>query len=196
VDAVTNKDQMANMNKWDCWYGDLDPSRPESFGDPFTYSLGAKFLESCATIEDWGCGKGGFRPWCPPNARYIGIDGSATPFADRTADLALYRSRTEGIFMRHVLEHDERWARVLCNAAASFSSKMVLVTFTPEAPSTHVIAITDDIGVPDIAFRRHDLLEILENHGVMVVVETHRTETQYGVEQVFYCWKVREGLNG
>jgi hypothetical protein len=99
---------MSNLGKWNKWYTGLQGTLPSSFrfADTITYSLGAKFLEDCTIVEDWGVGAGGFKKYRPDA---IGIDGSQTPFADKIVDLVNYRSNVDGIFMRHVLE---RWARL------------------------------------------------------------------------------------
>ena len=56
--------------------------------------------------------------------------------------------------MRHILEHNYEWARILDNALASFTERMALILFTPEQEVTEEIAFRSDVGVPDIAFRR------------------------------------------
>ena len=51
------------MDKWNDWYKDLDPDMPSSFkySDTVTYEKGFNWLKPCKTIEDWGCGAGGFK---------------------------------------------------------------------------------------------------------------------------------------
>ncbi|MPZ20855.1 MAG: hypothetical protein GEV06_23545 [Luteitalea sp.] len=63
--------------------------------------------------------------------RYRGIDGTALPFCDEVVDLVQYRSTVPGIFMRHLLEHNDDWARVLDNALASLTERMVLDLSSP-----------------------------------------------------------------
>lgn len=171
----------SNLGKWDGWYEGL--SEPAPYGGDTTYQAGADWLAGCSLVEDWGCGKGWLRKFVPAD-RYRGLDGSATPFAAETVDLADYRSQVPGIFMRHVLEHDRRWQRILDNAVASFTERMALVIFTPLADHTHPIAYNRRIGVPDIAFHLDDLTERFGrstwNHEEML------TASQYGVETVFY----------
>jgi hypothetical protein len=171
----------AQLGKWDRWYAGV--TEPEAFGDTSTYELGAKYLARCRTVTDWGCGKGGMRLFVKPD-RYRGVDGSVSPFVDEIVDLAEYTEQSEGIFMRHVLEHDYRWRDILANACAAFTKRLVLVLFTPPADETHEIAFADDPGVPDIAFCIGDLAEFFEpfkwRH------ETLATATQYGTETIFY----------
>src|SRR5262249_21544228 len=97
------------------------------FADTATYRLGAKFLEDCAVVEDWGVGAGGFKRYRPDA---IGIDGSKTPFADKIVDLVSYRSNVDGIFIRHVLEHNYDWPRILDNPLHS-AKKVCVLFFVP-----------------------------------------------------------------
>lgn len=173
---------MSNAGKWDRWYAGLN--EPQSYGSSQTYAIGADFLVDCDTVEDWGCGKGFMRTLIDPK-RYRGIDGSRTPFADEVVDLVGYRSSVDGVFMRHVLEHDWRWAQILTNAAESAQRKLVLVLFTPLTDTTHEMAWNEDPGVPDISFALDDLLVHLGRF--VVVVEHLETATQYGVETVLLC---------
>jgi hypothetical protein len=45
----------------------------------------------------------------------------SSPRCAEVVDLAHYRSNVPGIFMRHILEHNYEWARILDNALASFT---------------------------------------------------------------------------
>lgn len=174
---------MTNLGRWNRWYADLE--EPQSYGSTETYQIGADFLADCDTVEDWGCGKGFMRTLIDP-VRYRGIDGSQTPFADEVADLVGYRSSVDGVFMRHVLEHDWRWAQILSNAVESAQRKLVLVLFTPIADTTHEISWNDDPGVPDISFSIDDLeAHILDKFDLEY--RQLKTATQYGEETVLLC---------
>lgn len=174
------------LGKWDRWYAGL--SEPTAYGSTVTYEMGAKFLDGL-DVEDWGCGKGWMRTLIPPD-RYRGIDGSHSPFADQIVDLAEYRSETPGLFMRHVLEHNYGWRRILENAVASFTERMCLVIFTPFGDVTREIAFADDLGVPDISFRLPDLLTaMLHDSKISWTSEDVESATQYGSEAVFYLTK-------
>jgi len=61
--------------------------------------------------------------------------------------------------MRHVLEHNYDWVRILDNALASFNERMVLILFTPERAATQQISFQPVVGVPDIAFRLADITD-------------------------------------
>lgn len=147
-----------NVGKWDRWYSLVD--EPGPYADSSTYRLGAEWLAGCELVEDWGCGKGWLRTLVDPD-RYRGIDGSCSPFADEIVDLVDYRSTVPGVFMRHVLEHDVRWAQILDNAVASFTERMALILFTPFAATTRIIGWDDDPHVPNLSFAFTDLTERL-----------------------------------
>ncbi len=117
-------------DKWNGWYENLKLTDCGSFkyGDTSTYEMGYNFLESCDKIEDWGCGAGGFKRFFKNLNKYVGVDGSKTPFADIKTDLLIYNSNVDGIFMRHVLEHNYEWKKILENALKSFTQRMCLVS--------------------------------------------------------------------
>lgn len=156
-----------------------------AYGDDTTYIKGMEFLDGHGTIEDWGCGFGHAKNFVH-KSEYIGVDGSS-PFADKKVDLISYTSDTECIFMRHVLEHNADWRRILANAVASFKRRMVLVVFTPFGEVTRSIATSTSLTtfpVPDISFRREDLTQFFSH--LVHRGETLTTDTQYGEEHIFY----------
>src|SRR5436190_20051954 len=125
------------LGKWDGWYKDVKSMSSFRYGNTSTYQMGADFLADMPEVEDWGCGTGGFKRLY--NGKYIGLDGSKNPFVDKVVDLREYRSNVDGIFMRHVLEHNYDWQAVLENAVASFKKKFYLAIFTPFMDKTHEI---------------------------------------------------------
>ncbi|MGH9381140.1 MAG: hypothetical protein ACRD2Z_11075 [Thermoanaerobaculia bacterium] len=155
-----------------------------------SYLIGAEFLAGCATVEDWGCGKGWFSRFRTEG--YVGVDGSASPFASKVVDLEDYTSRVDGIFMRHVLEHNYRWRKLLTNALASFRDRMVLAIFTPwSSAGTEEIKFVRDVGVPNLSLDKEEL--VAELRGIeWKLLELVAPKTMYGVEHVFLMWK-REG---
>jgi len=181
----------SNVGKWAERYRSIIESFP--YGDDTTYIKGAEYLKDLRCVEDWGCGAGWFRTFIPAG-RYRGIDGSQSRFADITVDLTEYRSQAEGLFLRHVLEHNESWQLILENAMASFTQRMVLVLFTPFSDTTTVLAQYEIPGspgmfVPDISFSREDITSRL-NGCAWHLQENLHTDTEYGVEHVFYITKV------
>lgn len=184
---------MSNVGKWDRWYDGVTLDEPQTYGDDATYRMGAEFLRGCDPIYDLGCGKGGF--WSTLHAMglnnmVLGVDGSQTPFAGRIVDLTTFADRpAPGVFMRHVLEHNYEWEKILRNAVQLFTGRMVLVLFTPLQPETKQIAWNEDPGVPDIGFAAADIERLLEDHGLSYTRGTYRTGTQYGEETVFFVQK-------
>jgi len=178
---------MSNLNKWNNWYSNVKQIEP--YGVTASYQIGADYLSGCSVIEDWGCGKGWFRSVLPTNTSYIGLDGSHNKFVDRHVDLESYKSSPEGIFMRHVLEHNYGWENVLSNAVESFTKKMVLVLFTPWSEGeTKQIGFTDSVGVPDLSFSKKDI----EKHLLGLkyrFIELTSPQTFYGIEHIYLIEK-------
>jgi SAM-dependent methyltransferase len=153
-------------------------------GDDLTYKKAMDFLSDCEVVEDWGCGTAYAKRFCTI-PKYVGIDGSESKFADKVADLREYVSEADGILMRHILEHNHDWRKVLENALKSFKKKFVLVIFTPFQEKTKVLALNAGYGnVPDIGFRKQDLEDLLQ--GFAYSEQALRTKTQYGVEHIFF----------
>lgn len=183
-------DKDNNLGKWDDWYKSLTTEDIGSicYGDDLTYLMGSAFLADVTEVQDWGCGAGGFKRFC--RARYTGLDGSKSPFADRVVDLCVFASNAEGVFMRHVLEHNYEWQKILDNAVRSFKRKFCLILFTPFAEQTCEIAHNRQHGVdvPDISFSRHDI----ERHLAGLRWELFAnisTSSVYGVEHVYLIWR-------
>lgn len=183
------------MDKWNHWYKSLKPGTSPSefrYGNTITYSKGYEYLKSCSQIEDWGCGTGGFKTaFKGESFKYIGVDGSDTPFADMKVDLLTYKSVTTGLYMRHVLEHNYQWRQILANALDSFTEKMCLVLFTPFVDTETQLAhnLQHGVDVPDLAFKRSDITDMLDSRGIDYHIETISTSTGYGVEHVLYLNK-------
>jgi hypothetical protein len=85
---LENKILTGNVGKWDAIYRDLSVTTPLTYADAVTYLMAAAFLADVDEVEDWGCGVGGFRKFCI-SPRYVGLDGSKTPFADKIVDVHL-----------------------------------------------------------------------------------------------------------
>ena len=180
-------------DKWNEWYKNLNPNDLGSFryGETVTYKLGYDFLKGCNKIEDWGCGAGGFKRFFLNDNKYIGVDGSKTPFADIKTDLLKYISNTDGIFMRHVLEHNYEWKVILENACKSFQSKMCLVLFTPFSNETTEIShnLKHGVDVPDISFNKNELINLFKKYNIKHNLITINTDTGYNIEHIFYLIK-------
>jgi len=165
------------LGKW--IYG---TSPPVPYGEETSYRKAIDFLDGPHIVEDWGCGLAWARRFVK-RGRYIGVDGSWSLHADLITDLRLYRSRADAILMRHVIEHNWEWRKVLENALASFQKRFALVLFTPFSGETHSIGSSWGC-IPDLSFRKDDLIEMLRPFPF--TEESLRTQTQYGIEHLFY----------
>jgi hypothetical protein len=183
---------MSNVGKWDKWYEELSGEPPSAFryADTVTYLMAAAFMADVEEVEDWGCGAGGFKRFC--HGRYIGVDGSKTPFADKIVDLETYTSSVDGIVMRHVLEHNYNWEKILKNAVKSFRRKLCLVLFTPFSGPSGTTEITHNrehgVDVPDLALPQA-LIEEQFAECEFVIYDNLSTATGYGVEHVYLVWR-------
>ena len=178
-----------NLGKWDRWYKVLQVAhRGTMYGNATTYYMAAAFLTGCAAVEDWGCGTGGFKRFCP--GEYIGLDGSQTPYASKVAELTTYQSDIDGILLRHVLEHNYNWPKILAGAVRSFRRKLCIILFTPFSDTTREIAHNraKGIDVPDLTLAPGDI----EAHFSGLSWKLFRgieSKSQYGVEHVYCVWR-------
>jgi len=187
--------QECNINKWNGYYTNL-PNNPSAFlyGDTVTYEKAAQFLLDCKTVEDWGCGGGGFLRF---RKDAIGVDGSDTKFAiKKFIDLKTYSSDCDGIHMRHVLEHNYAWMNILKNALNSAKEKLVITFFIPVNDKGETVEISHNkslgVDVPDLSISEKEFLNLLKEHKPKISkVETLTlsTNTQYGKEQMFFIKK-------
>lgn len=131
----------------------------DRYGTDDTYRLAAAWLQGCRDVADWGAGSCYFRRFLAPSVRYVAIDGTANSPDVVLADLATYRGETDGIMLRHVVDMTEQWRDVLLNALASFLRRMVVITFTPDAPRTIIRKIKS--GWPIWSFNPDDLRAVM-----------------------------------
>lgn len=180
----------SRVGLWDRYYANARDRGV--YGDIETARYAADFFNHpyIEIVEDWGCGLGGFKLLLASRQQYIGVDGSKSPYADTVADLELYQSTADAIHVRHVLEHNPAWRKILKNALNSFRYRMVLTLFTPWSSATRVIArypnfLGTNRTMVDIAFNRAELLEHLVGYR-WTMRENLRTRTQYGIEHVIF----------
>lgn len=185
----------SNINKWDEWHKDISNNTQDSsykYGDTETYQIAANFLSDCKTIEDWGVGAGGFLIYSP---EAIGIDGSDTPFATKKfIDLCDYETKVEGIHIRHILEHNYEWDRILENALKSATKKICLTLFIPLNDGDTTIEkahnLKHGVDVPDLSISKDKFDEILLKYNPSIVETiTLETNTGYSTEIVYKITK-------
>lgn len=127
---------------------DYSKKVPIYYGPETSYRLAADFLGDCAVVEDWGCGACGAKSFFT-KPKYVGIDGSPG-FADIVEDLRLRISSTDGILMRHVLEHNYDWPRIVENAVKSARRKLAIVCFLEPRPWTELFCLTPGTTIPNL----------------------------------------------
>lgn len=175
------------LGAWDGHYDNL--TEPLAYGRT-SYATIAEFVRDCEDVQDWGCGGGALKVFLGEHQRYIGVDGSRTPYADVHADLTRYRSDACAVVLRHVLEHNDDWRDVLDNALASALRKLIIVLFTPTADETTVMFREPDYArVPVIAFRLDDLLDRLSPRVMHEVETVESPDTAFGTETFIRVWR-------
>jgi hypothetical protein len=95
--------------------------------------------------------------------------------------------------MRHVIEHNPHWEKILKNAVNSFNKKMILIIFTPFMDKTQIISQINNwqntgITMIDIAFKKEDITKFFSSIE-WTCEENIPTDTQYNVEHIFYLNK-------
>jgi len=92
------------------------------------------------------------------------VDGSQNNYADVCpVELSQRCSNTDGLLLRHVLEHNENWKVVLENAIRCCKRRLVIDLFIPFGPETKIIDRTTSSDtqypdIPNIQFKRDDLI--------------------------------------
>jgi SAM-dependent methyltransferase len=156
-------------------------SEPYPYGDITSYKLGVIFLDGYGAIEDWGCGLAYAKKFVT-KSKYVGIDITPSKFADKIIDLENYVSSVDCIFIRHLLEHNHNWKKILENAVSSFKKRMVIILFTPLSEKTHTL--NDN---PDYSFNLEEILGFIKNCNYKI--EKIISKTQYGEEHLIYIWR-------
>ena len=165
------------------------------FGSSMTYEMAAEFLDDCDIVEDWGCGRGGFTLF--RKKPIIGVDGTSTPFVHKIADLREYTSNVDGILLRHVLEHNRNWDKVLVNAINSFRKKLCVVLFVPlSEDGTKEVSKIEDPDIPTLSLDKDGFLGHL-NCGLVDYTYVGRlhTDSTFRNEHVYLITR-KPGLPG
>jgi len=191
-----SREAPSHASRLGLWENAYLGERPRAvYGDATTARVAGGYLNRAdiLTVEDWGCGLGGFKHCIGAGQRYVGIDGSRSSYSDLVVDLERYSGNVDAVHMRHVLEHNPGWTRILENALRSFGRRMVLTIFTPFQDLTRVIARYPNfngtgVEMVDIGFFRDDIVRLFGELR-WFSIENIRTDTQYGVEHMFFLEK-------
>ena len=90
--------------------------------------------------------------------------------------------------MRHVLEHNYDWQKILHNAIKS-ANKICIVMFIPFNDGDDKELAFNSIGVPDLSISKSVFYAILQQYNVKYRNEKYKTETQYNYEEIIYIEK-------
>lgn len=173
-------------------------TKRKMYSDPITATLASQWLniKEIKTIEDWGCGFGGFKDYVAPHQTYVGVDGSESAFVDKIEDLEKYTTVVDAIHMRHVLEHNQQWRIIFRNFLKSFEKRAVLTLFTPFTEKETIIKLRENAwgtgrSMVDISLPLDEITNIISEFSN---IKYHTrfdlvTETQYKIEHIFYLEK-------
>jgi hypothetical protein len=170
-----------SAGKWDYSKGQVI-----YYGPATTYVEAAKLLDVDGwTVADWGCGSAAAKKYFN-RAKYIGVDGSPG-FADKVADLREYHEPSDGILLRHVLEHNYDWPEILINALQAARKRLVIVLFLPMKKHTELYAITNG-GIPALNISESIFHSIVPNAPAPTVIQrddgtVHKAEWIYVVDK-------------
>lgn len=183
------RDPADVVGNWNHLWPEYGPPPEPDPAQVSTLARGAVLLQDCSLVEDRGCGNRAFEPhlrmWAPTCA-YRGVDGSGKGGADVVADLRDYQAPDEpdGIYLRHVLEHNYGWRRVISGAANDFARRLVLVLYTPPGGAERLYEWDTHADVPVLQGLGEDLYGILDGFGCVVRTERVLTGLRTGPETV------------
>jgi len=194
-DISTNAVSFSRLGLWNNFWHNRDPLKEAHTDANITMQHSISILkhENINDLEDWGCGNSVFKEYCKQlqSVKYIGVDGSNTGHQNIIADLTDYKSLVDCVYIRHVLENNDEYEKILNNALQSFKKILILILFTPllsSANTTQVINFTNLCGraIPDIAFKENEIPAIIEkNNCKYEKIEMSKTNTKYHVETIF-----------
>ena len=182
----------SRVGLWDSKYAG-NPER-QMYADPLSAELAGEWLrrDDIVTVEDWGCGFGGFSAYLGDWQSYVGVDGSASPHADVRADLISYTSQADAIHLRHVLEHNPDWRKILSNVLVSFRKRAVVTIFTPFSEVEQILAkypnfLGTGATMVDISLIKKDVDQMIADRlGVYKIEKEIKSNTQYGKEYIYF----------
>lgn len=163
------------IGKW--WHG--GPST--QFGLANSYMLAAAFLDGLPVVEDWGCGAGWARRYFL-RSTYVGVDGSKSPHCDVVDDCRTRGTRPDGIMLRHVLEHNPQWVKLLTNALDKFKSRLIVISHLATKP-TSILVQNEDAGFPSIWLGEDELLPLITPYRPIIIQTPNNEEISFLFEK-------------
>jgi len=154
--------------------------------------------EDIKTVEDWGSGACFLAKYLRPDIEYTPIDAATnieSKFTVNVVDLVDYKSSVDGIFLKHVLEHNYAWEKIFRNFLSSFKRRGVVVIFTPFSGDVDDRVITctyesqndkkESVRIPDISLSREKFDNIVKEYpGVSYTEQTIKWDSPYKIENI------------
>lgn len=179
---------VSMLNRWNNEYkNSLTQYGRRSYGAKKVYELAAAFLDGHGDVEDWGGGLAYFKRYIK-KSNYICIDGTMSKYCDKHIDLEEYRTKTDCILLRSVIEHNYNWKQVLSNAIDSFGKRMVLVIYTPFVDEENIISV-DPQGRPIISLVKKEIEEVFRPDVLIVKEDLVERSQPFSREHIYFLEK-------
>lgn len=169
---IKNSNKISRLGLWNnFWSSRINRKSKECIIINYCKQLIIK--NNITSMEEWGCGQAKIKSLIP-NIKYLGIDGSNTGYQNKIYDLVEYKSNIECIFMKHVLEHNVEWKKILENLIESFQKLCIIVIHTPYQDTTKVLGYSlneinkygYNINLEKIGFSKSDLSNIFNKYKI------------------------------
>lgn len=171
---------MSLMGKWQELHGAA--TEPRNFGEDLTYAIAMGYLRGCSEVHDWGCGTAYAQRYASPRQRYLGVDGTSTPWTAVVADLTQWCTPADGILVRHVLEHNTDWRSVLFNAVRSARVRLAVVLFIPLRTDARERDRTPHGSYRNLELPGAEVITMIERELRVEARFTLATESEFGSE--------------
>lgn len=176
---------MNNENPVGKWpYNEETPQG--RYGEESSYEAAVEFLDGLGLVEDWGCGTA----WAKRHfkrSKYVGVDGTKSPWCDEVDDLVTRTSSPDGILLRHVLEHNYKWRDLLANACVCAKSKITIVFFVPFSlvERDHI----PSLFVPTLGLVRDDVIAVLNGWNITEKHIIDKERPEWIGDWIWFCEK-------
>lgn len=161
---------------------------PEKYGGEASYRwiAGQANEHGCKLVFDLGGGHAYLHHFLPID-NYLNIDGAGGPLVDVVHDITEpapnldefeledFGPRLRAVVLRHVLDHNEDWPKIIDNLPSWEPTVVLIVLYMPLAQEETHVADWDPIGVPEIRFYLPDVVACL-----------HRADFDVEVVQPFF----------